>query len=60
LYLKQQANLLHRDLKIANFCFDSNMELKLIDFGCAIVVKNEMERRFSVCGHIEYFAPEKW
>ncbi len=34
------------------------MQLKLIDFGTAINTQSDLERRFSVCGHVEYQAPE--
>ena len=34
------------------------MELKLGDFGLSIQLKSPNERRYSVCGTIDYVAPE--
>ena len=50
--------ILHRDLKLGNFFLDSNMQLKLGDFGLATRLKVEGELRLTRCGTPNYIAPE--
>ena len=50
-------NILHRDIKLENILFDANYHAKLADFGFACMI-NSPEKRTTVCGTREYFAPE--
>lgn len=50
-------SILHRDIKLENILFDSNYHVKLADFGFACQI-NSPEKRTTVCGTREYFAPE--
>ena len=58
--LKYLHNLkiIHRDLKLANMFLSENMQLKIGDFGLAIKLEFEGERRRSLCGTPNYIAPE--
>jgi cell cycle serine/threonine-protein kinase CDC5/MSD2 len=49
--------ILHRDIKLENLLFNDNYNLKLADFGFACMV-NSAEKRTTICGTREYFAPE--
>lgn len=49
--------ILHRDIKLENLLFDANYHMKLADFGFACMVTSP-EKRTTVCGTREYFAPE--
>ena len=49
--------ILHRDIKLENILFDDDFHPKLADFGFACVV-GATEKRTTVCGTREYFAPE--
>ena len=50
--------IIHRDLKLANLFLTDKLELKLGDFGLAIKLSKEGERRKTVCGTPNYIAPE--
>lgn len=50
--------VVHRDLKLGNLFVNDRMELKLGDFGLAVVIKYEGQKRFSRCGTPNYLAPE--
>jgi len=56
-----QQGLVHRDIKLENFVYEStapNARLKMIDFGFAAMLKSpEMAER---CGTPSYMAPEAW
>ena len=54
----QLNKVLHRDLKIGNTFIDSQMRLKIGDFGLAIALQSSRERRYSFCGTPNYMAPE--
>jgi serine/threonine protein kinase len=55
-------HIVHRDLKTGNLFLDSNMNVKVGDFGLAalVVTEREMEvrRRTTMCGTPNYLAPE--
>lgn len=53
--------IVHRDLKLANFLFESdeeNAELKLVDFGLANRHSGRFEKLHSQVGTLHYMAPE--
>ncbi|KAF2228647.1 Pkinase-domain-containing protein [Viridothelium virens] len=54
-------NVVHRDLKTGNIFLDSNMNVKLGDFGLAAVLATNgdiVKRRTTMCGTPNYLAPE--
>ena len=58
-----QRSVIHRDIKAANIFLDSEMSLKLGDFGLAGILLTDEEygdvqRRVTVCGTPNYIAPE--
>lgn len=58
-YLHEEANIIHRDIKIDNIMFNSNNTIKLIDFGLSVKfnpIKNEKFNK--VCGSPKYVPPE--
>lgn len=50
--------VIHRDLKLGNLFIDSNMCIKVGDFGLATHLASVDERRKTVCGTPNYIAPE--
>lgn len=52
-----KMGFLHRDLKLENILLTDNLDARLCDFGWA-VEKNHPKRRKSICGTVEYMAPE--
>ncbi|XP_059146035.1 serine/threonine-protein kinase PLK1-like [Physella acuta] len=50
--------IIHRDLKLGNMLLNSDMELKLADFGLATKVDFAGEKKMTVCGTPNYIAPE--
>ena len=53
------ANLvIHRDLKLGNLFIDSNMRIKVGDFGLATNLITADEKRKTICGTPNYIAPE--
>uniref|UniRef100_A0A4W5Q3L5 Ribosomal protein S6 kinase n=1 Tax=Hucho hucho TaxID=62062 RepID=A0A4W5Q3L5_9TELE len=52
-----QLGVVYRDLKLENILMDSSGHIVLTDFGLSKEF-DELERAYSVCGTIEYMAPE--
>ncbi|KAL0959806.1 hypothetical protein HGRIS_011487 [Hohenbuehelia grisea] len=50
--------VIHRDLKLGNILLDSNMKLRVADFGLAALIENPGERKKTICGTPNYIAPE--
>ena len=50
--------IIHRDLKLGNLFIDSNMCIKIGDFGLATKLAFPTERKRTVCGTPNYIAPE--
>ncbi|KAI9876401.1 MAG: Cell cycle serine/threonine-protein kinase cdc5/MSD2, partial [Pleopsidium flavum] len=58
-----QRNIIHRDLKMGNLFLDSEMNIKVGDFGLAAILITDKEakgfkRRTTLCGTPNYIAPE--
>ncbi|KAK5106256.1 Cell cycle serine/threonine-protein kinase cdc5/MSD2 [Lithohypha guttulata] len=53
-----KRNVIHRDLKMGNIFLDSNMNIKIGDFGLAAVLADDQDRRTTLCGTPNYIAPE--
>ncbi|KAK8162821.1 P-loop containing nucleoside triphosphate hydrolase protein [Phyllosticta citrichinensis] len=54
-------NIIHRDLKTGNLFLDSDMNIKVGDFGLAAVLVSQNDlgaRRTTMCGTPNYLAPE--
>ena len=56
-YIHSQK-VIHRDIKLSNIFLTDKMELKIGDFGLAVKLSYQRERRNSSCGTINYMAPE--
>ncbi|CAO3596103.1 unnamed protein product [Absidia cylindrospora] len=60
----QSMGIAHRDLKLDNMVLDERGILKLIDFGCTVVIKypheNKVHRSKGICGSDPYIAPEQY
>lgn len=50
--------VIHRDLKLGNLFLDSDMRVKVGDFGLATRLERPDERRKTICGTPNYIAPE--
>lgn len=50
-------NIIHRDVKLGNFLYDSDGRVKISDFGLSFVIGDELQSS-TVCGTPNYLAPE--
>ena len=53
-----KRSVIHRDLKMGNIFLDSQLNIKIGDFGLAAVMADEHDRRTTLCGTPNYIAPE--
>ncbi|KAL9554787.1 hypothetical protein MBANPS3_002643 [Mucor bainieri] len=60
----QSMGIAHRDLKLDNMVLDERGVVKIIDFGCATVIKYPFEDHVhlskGICGSDPYIAPEQY
>jgi polo-like kinase 1 len=56
-YLHREG-VIHRDLKLANVLVDSDLNLKISDFGLAAAISHPEEVQRTMCGTPNYIAPE--
>ena len=50
--------VIHRDLKLGNLSLDADMNIKVGDFGLAVLIKSLGERKKAICEMPNYIAPE--
>lgn len=50
--------VIHRDLKLGNIFLDSDMNVKIGDFGLAAILCSKSDRKKTICGTPNYIAPE--
>ena len=50
--------VIHRDLKLGNLFLDSELRVKVGDFGLAARLSHATEKRRTICGTPNYIAPE--
>jgi len=51
-------NMVYRDLKPENILLDSKGHIKLADFGLSKMLNSSKDKAFTVCGTLQYLAPE--
>eukprot|EP00747_Dinoflagellata_sp_TGD_P165947 gnl/TRDRNA2_/TRDRNA2_188009_c0_seq1.p1 gnl/TRDRNA2_/TRDRNA2_188009_c0~~gnl/TRDRNA2_/TRDRNA2_188009_c0_seq1.p1 ORF type:complete len:991 (+),score=135.87 gnl/TRDRNA2_/TRDRNA2_188009_c0_seq1:67-3039(+) len=56
-YLRRRR-VIHRDLKLGNLFLDSQMRIKVGDFGLAAQLEHDGEKKKTICGTPNYIAPE--
>uniref|UniRef100_A0A0K0DYW6 polo kinase n=1 Tax=Strongyloides stercoralis TaxID=6248 RepID=A0A0K0DYW6_STRER len=58
IYYLHSRCIVHRDLKLGNLFLNADMKVKIGDFGLAAHLNDFKELRNSMCGTINYIAPE--
>lgn len=53
-----QKGIVHRDVKLANILIDGDMQMKICDFGLAILETDAHLEAHTLCGTTNYLAPE--
>ena len=56
-YIHNVANLIHRDIKADNILIDANFDIKIIDFGMALTLHTQADKKTCV-GSPAYMSPE--
>ena len=51
-------NMIYRDLKPENILIDYQGHIKLTDFGLSKIVQSREEKNYTICGTMQYIAPE--
>ena len=51
-------NVIYRDLKPENILMDSEGHIKLSDFGLSKLLENPKDKAYTLCGTLQYLAPE--
>ena len=51
-------NMVYRDLKPENILLDAKGHIKLADFGLSKMLNSSKDKAFTVCGTLQYLAPE--
>jgi serine/threonine protein kinase len=54
----QSLKVMHRDLKLSNILVDAKLQVKIIDFGCAVQLTDFDEEHHSLCGTPNYVSPD--
>lgn len=54
-----EHNIIHRDLKPQNVLIDNHQQIKITDFGIAVVAENSMTQTNTIMGSVHYLSPEQ-
>ena len=57
MYLHSHS-ILHRDLSLSNILLTRNFQIKIGDFGLATNISNQLKRNTTICGTLDFMAPE--
>ena len=53
-----KSSIIHRDIKLDNIMIDSNLCVRLLDYGLSKALKSESQKLFEKCGSFEFMSPE--